>query len=657
MVPIAPRLRTASALVPLLLLSLLPTATSPAPAAQQPTPQFRLEESTIADIHGAIQRREVTAATLVERYLARVKAYNGACVEEPEGILGPVTTIPNAGQVNALATLNLRPEQRMAWGFDQRKARSMTDPIDNDLAMPDALETAAALDAHFARTGQLIGPLHGVVLAVKDQYDTFDMRTTDGADAFYANDRPPDDATFVARLRQAGAIILAKSNMGEYAAGDRSSFAGTQCNPYDTERAPGGSSGGSGSSVATNMVTCAIGEESGPSVRWPSRNNNIVGLPAPVGLVSRDGMISASLTNDRVGAMCRTVEDVARILTVIAGFDPKDALTAFGVTQMPSVPYETFTKPDPKGLQGMRIGVVREHMDKSLFTLADNQSIDIVERALDDLRGLGAAIVDPGEGGALFQSCVDKYTPSYRNAVFISQFRSVFPADADHIPMLVNMFLDPSQTPQGPTIRNLGPTQATGSSKYFLDLYLAERGDANIRSTTDLIEKSNFYMAEPGTRFTDKRGSLENNNAATTLDLRDTLANRFALQQIVLECMAEQQLDAVTYPTGNIPAYKHGTPTEPDANNRPIGAWTLLPQNGFSVITVPAGFTTEVYDRAFDESAPGGSVLVGPVPARLPVGIDFLGRPFSEPTLLKIAAAYEGATHHRTSPPGFGPVE
>ena len=215
MVPIAPRLRTASALVPLLLLSLLPTATSPAPAAQQPTPQFRLEESTIADIHGVIHRREVTAATLVERYLARVKAYNGACVEEPEGILGPVTTIPNAGQVNALATLNLRPEQRMAWGFDQRKARSMTDPIDNDPAMPDALETAAALDAHFARTGQLIGPLHGVVLAVKDQYDTFDMRTTDGADAFYANDRPPDDATFVARLRQAGAIILAKSNMGE----------------------------------------------------------------------------------------------------------------------------------------------------------------------------------------------------------------------------------------------------------------------------------------------------------------------------------------------------------------------------------------------------------------------------------------------------------
>ena len=123
----------------------------------------------------------------------------------------------------------------------------MTDAADTDPAMPDALEIAAELDRKFAATGKLVGPLHGVVIAIKDQYDTFDMRTTSGADAFYANDRPPDDATFVQRLRDAGAIIIAKANLGEYASGiPRSSFGGTFCNPYDTERSPSGSSSGSG---------------------------------------------------------------------------------------------------------------------------------------------------------------------------------------------------------------------------------------------------------------------------------------------------------------------------------------------------------------------------------------------------------------------------
>src|SRR3978361_2000870 len=116
-------------------------------------------------------------------------------------------------------------------------ARRLTDPVDDNPAMPDALEVAAQQDAYFASTGKLIGPLHGVVFAIKDQYDTFDMRTTAGADAFWANDRPPRDATVVTRLRAAGAIILAKANLDEYAGGPaRSSFGGTECNAYDTER-------------------------------------------------------------------------------------------------------------------------------------------------------------------------------------------------------------------------------------------------------------------------------------------------------------------------------------------------------------------------------------------------------------------------------------
>src|SRR5262249_3899620 len=162
--------------------------------------------------------------------------------------------------------LNLRPDKREKLGFDPRKARSMTDPADADPAMPDALEVAAQQDAAFAATGRLAGPLHGVVFSVKDQYDTFDMRTTSGMDAAFSNDRPQRDATFVKRLRDAGAIILAKANLGEMATpNSRSSFGGPFCNPYDTERSPGTSSGGSGSSVSANLVTCSIGEETGGS--------------------------------------------------------------------------------------------------------------------------------------------------------------------------------------------------------------------------------------------------------------------------------------------------------------------------------------------------------------------------------------------------------
>ena len=264
--------------------------------------KFHLQEATIAEIQAALTSKQITTEQLVRLYLARIKAYNGTCVKEPQGMLGPIQTIANAGQLNALSTLNLRPATRKALGFDARKARSMTDLADDDPKMPDALEVAVAQDREFARTGKLVGPLHGVVMSFKDQYDTFDMRTTSGADAQYFNDRPPDDATFVKRLRDAGAIILAKSNLAEYASnGSRSSFGGTFCNPYDTERVPGMSSAGSATSVAANLVTCAIAEETGPSIRWPATANNTVGISPTQELVNRDGMIGTGL-NTRTGA-------------------------------------------------------------------------------------------------------------------------------------------------------------------------------------------------------------------------------------------------------------------------------------------------------------------------------------------------------------------
>jgi amidase len=633
------------------------------PLAPAQTAKFRIEEATIEDIQAAILRGELTSTRVVQLYLNRIKAHNGTCVNQPDGVLGlgPVTPIKNAHQLNALMTLNLRPAKRERLGFDRRKARSMTDPVDNDPAMPDALEVAAQQDAYFASTGKLIGPLHGVVFSIKDQYDTFDMRTTAGMDAAYANDRPPRDATFVKGLREAGAIILAKANLGEMGTpNSRSSFGGAFCNPYDTERSPGTSSGGSGASVAANLVTCSIGEETGGSIHHPAKNNSLVGLAPTQELVSRAGMLGAAL-NTRVGPLCRTVKDTARVLEVIAGYDPRDELTAFSVGRLPSEPYRSFA--NERTLNGIRIGVIREHMDKKLFNEADVETIDLAERAISDLRRLGAAIVDPGAGGALFQSCIDKYVPLYRNRVFTEQFPNLFPADAngkpasDRISLLVDMFFEPSLVPAGSTIRNIGPATNAGLSKYMVNRYLKERGDANIKSLRDLIDKSNFYRdIRPDAGFVDRKAALEDMNRSLTLDMANVFQDRFAYQQVVLQCMAQDNLDALVSPAGNIPAYTLGAPMEPPLAGRTNSVWGLLGQHGIPTLSLPAGFTTHVFDRVRDATAHDGTRLVGPVPAKLPVGIMFFGRPFAEPTLLRIASAYEAATKHRIPPPDFGPL-
>ncbi len=627
------------------------------------TTKFPIEEATIEDIQAAILRGELTSTRVVQLYLARIKAYNGTCVEQPDGVLGagPIKPIKNAHQLNALMTLNLKPSTREKLGFDAHKARTMTDPVDNAPAMPDALEVAAQQDASFASTGKLVGPLHGIVFSIKDQYDTFDMRTTAGMDAAFANDRPPRDATFVKRLRDAGAIIIAKANLGEMGTpNSRSSFGGPFCNPYDTARSPGTSSGGSGSSVGANLVTCSIGEETGGSIHHPAKNNSLVGLAPTQELVSRDGMLASGI-NTRVGPLCRTVKDTARVLEVIAGYDPKDEFTAFSVGRMPAEPYRSFA--GERTLNGMRIGVIREHMDKKVLNEADYAAIDLTEGAVGDLRRLGATIVDPGAGGALFQGCMDKYAPLYRNRVFAEQYPNLFPASpngkpsTDQIATLVDMFFDPSLVPAGVTIRNIAGSSNAGMSKYMVNRYLRERGDAKIRSLRDLIDKSNFYRdIRPEAGFIDRKAALEETQSSTALDMAAVFQDRFAYQQVVLQCMAQDNLDAMVSPAGNIPAYILGAPIEPPLAGRTNSVWGLLGQHGFPTLSVPAGFTTQVYDRVRDPSAPGGTRLAEPVAAKLPLGIMFVGRPFAEPTLLRIGSAYEAATKHRVPPPDFGPV-
>ena len=640
---------------PLFLLLTLALAITACEGPQDTGSGFQVEETTIVEVQEALLTGQITTVELVESYLRRIQAYNGQCVEQPAGLLGPIVPIANAGQINALSTLNLRPAVREAWGFDRLKARSLTDATDAAPEMPDALEVAAAQDLHFRQTGELAGPLHGVVMAIKDQYDTFDMRTTSGADVDYADDRPPDDATFVQRLRDAGAIILAKANLAEYASdGARSAFGGTFCNPYDTEREPGMSSAGSATAVAANLVTCAIGEETVVSIRWPAAVNNLVGLAPTQELVSRDGMIGAGL-NMRTGPMCRNVEDTARIFDAIAGYDPKDELTVFSVDRMPDRPYAEAATAER--LDGVRIGVVREYMDTTLFSRADAESLQIVERALADLESIGATIVDPGPGGDLFQACIDRYAPQYYNRAFTRAYPELFPVDADgepvgdHIVTLLGMDREPESVPDGWTLRNLERFGAVGEGRYMMNRYLLERGDANIRSQADLIEKGVFYE---DSNFPDRRAILERSAGAMVLDTAVRLQNRFALRLIVMQCMQENQLDAVAYPTASVPPRKLTAPREPAVNGRSPVGWSRLGREGFPAITVPAGFTTEVWDRERDGE--GGTRLVGPIPASLPVGIDFLARPFDEPTLFRIASAYETATRHRTPPPDFGPL-
>ncbi len=635
-------------------------------------PKFDIQEKTIAQIQQAILSKQITTRGVVEAYLKRIQAYNGTCVKQPQGILGPVTTIKHARQINALSTLNLRPAARKAWKFDARKARSMTDASDDAANMPDALETAAAQDREFARTGRLVGPLQGVVLAIKDQYDTFDMRTTSGADADYANDRPPDDATFVKRLREAGAIILAKSNLAEYAVdGARSSFGGTFCNPYDTEREPGMSSAGSATAVAANLVMCGIAEETVVSVRWPASVNSAVGIAPTQELVSRDGMIGSGLVM-RVGPICRTVEDTAKILDAYAGYDPKDEMTAFSIGRKPEQPYASFAH--AQRLDGVRVGVLREYMRRSLVTKADEESIALIERALVDLRSLGATVVDPGPEGELFTACMARYAPELLNSAFARQFPKLFPSASSSasgpsagsgssattgadIATLLTLREDPSRVTSQLSLRNFnaGGFEAPGEGKYQINRYLRERGDANIKSNADLITKARFYQ-DPN--FPDRKLAREEAERATTLDTAVRLQGRFAARTILLQCMQEQQLDALVAPMSTVPPRKLTSPREPPSNGRlPIG-WSLIGQQGFPVITVPAGFTTNVWDRVADnkEGSVDGTRLVGPVPAALPVGVDFIARPFEEPLLFRIASAYEAATRHRRPPPEFGAV-
>jgi amidase len=652
------------------------------------TKRFRLEEATIAEVHRAFRAKQLTATQLVNLYLNRIKAYNGTCVDgavDPAtGLhLGDITPIANAGQLNAFITLNLKEDKRIVLGFPDKVKRTHTGPDDGKF--PDALDRARELDRHFARTGKFVGPLHGIAIAIKDNYDTFDMRTTAAAAADYSNDRPPDDATMVAKLRAAGAIILGKANMDEYAPAGiaRSAFGGQTCNPYDTTRIPGGSSSGSAAAVAANLAMCALGTDTSGSVRSPSAYTNLVGMVATQGLVSRDGIVPLTFTRDRGGPLCRTVQDAAIVLETLTGYDPKDPVTAASAT-LPKVAYSRFAS--GKSLVGKRIGVLRDLMIEA--SLADRDSIRVANEAIADMKKAGAVIVDPVNVDKVIADLVPYLEPG----LLPKNFPSAFPKLPEPIDHIVSMAFDHNLVPSGPrgaNLRMLAAQPRGNEGRYAINRYFRERGDAKFKSVQDMLAMPMFS------------GSLDNlkrsfGDTAKTLDTptqTDHLLRMQTLRQVILQVMGENNLDALVYAYATVPPHiilpnrvaqtvatrteprnlKAGTvmsdpnliPKEPvlktdlDIHRGAGASWAvnLSPEaGGLPAIVVPAGFTKEVYDRVPDDKDPNGSRLEGPKHVQLPVGLEFLSRPFEEAKLFEIASAYEKIKRHRRPPAGFGRV-
>ena len=307
--------------------------------------EFIVEEATIAEIHQAMKEGRITARRLVESYLARIEAYDKQ---------GPA--------LNSLITLN-----------------------------PRALQRADELDATYAEEG-FVGPLHGIPVIVKDNYDTADLPTTAGSLSLQSS-MAPDDAFQVRRIRRAGAIVLAKSNMAEFAFSPYqtvgSALPGHTRNPYALNRVPAGSSGGTGAAVAASFGTVGLGTDTGNSIRGPSSHNALVGIRSTLGLTSRDGIVPLYLDRDVGGPMARTVEDAVRILDVIAGSDPSDPWTAEGNANRAE---SYLTALDGEGLRGARIGVLRQ---VSNTDSADPEVLQRFDEAVEALRKAGAEVLDP----------------------------------------------------------------------------------------------------------------------------------------------------------------------------------------------------------------------------------------------------------------------
>jgi Asp-tRNA(Asn)/Glu-tRNA(Gln) amidotransferase A subunit family amidase len=303
---------------------------------------FELQDATVASIHGALASGALTCTQLTKLYIDRIEAYN---------LKGPT--------LRAILTVN-----------------------------PKALEIAAEMDRQYKASPGSVGSLHCIPVILKDNYNTADMPTT-GGNVSMRDSVPPADAFTVAKMRKAGALILAKANLQEFARGGMSisSLGGQVLNPYDLTRTPGGSSGGTGVAIAANMAALGTGSDTGQSNRSPASANNLVGVRPTRGLVSRAGVIPNSLTQDEVGPITRTVTDAALLLDVMAGYDPADPISALGTGRIPRTYTQLLSK---DALKGARIGVMMNMMG----TAERHQEVNkVMEDVIAKMQSLGVTIV------------------------------------------------------------------------------------------------------------------------------------------------------------------------------------------------------------------------------------------------------------------------
>ena len=484
---------------------------------------FKIDEASIADVHRAMVGGGLTARQLVEAYLKRIEAYDKK---------GPA--------INAIIQLN-----------------------------PKALEEADRLDAAFKKSG-LTGPLHGIPVLVKDAIATVDVPTTGGSLSLQGF-VPRHEATIVSKLKQAGAIILGKTNLDEFTFGTRgiSSLGGQTLNPYDRSRNPAGSSGGSGAAVSANFAMAALGTDTGSSIRFPSSATSLVGLRATVGLVSRNGIMPNSMTQDTGGPLARSVTDTARILDVIAGYDDSDTATAWSIGQ---VAKSYAAGLDAKALRGARIGILESFYGSG-------------EEAADVNAAMSASAEAMRKAGAVLVPIKDHFD-----------------------------------------IAEIGEMQvATYETTFYFDAYLKQE-NAPFKSLEAIL--SSGKLAKEIADSTRNRIKLSMSDP----EFKDRMLKRTALQDRVMKLMADQKLDAIIYPFSRTLVGKIG-----GAQARHNGFLSAV--TGFPALILPAGF-----------SKPTNTAPIG-----VPIGLEMLGRPWSEAKLLKMGYAFEQTTKTRRPPQGFSP--
>ncbi len=466
------------------------------PGSSQSAP-FQLLEATVSELQAAMSAGTVTARDLVEAYLARIEAFDQA---------GP--------KLNAIIAVN-----------------------------PNAIAEADALDEERAQQGAR-GPLHGIPLILKDNFDTFDMPTTAASKALEGS-MAPDDAFQVRGLREAGAIILAKANLHELAWSWEtfSSLGGQTLNPYDLTRNPGGSSGGTGAAIAANFAAVGMGTDTCGSIRVPSSHNSLVGIRPTRGLSSVDGIVPLALTQDTGGPLARSVSDVAVVLDATVGFDPNDPVTSLGVGNVPDT-YTRFLESD--ALRESRIGIFEELFGESE---ADHEVNAIVRRAAHEMAARGAEVSSVGS------------------------------------PSIAGILAMPDLT--------------WDEFRVHLEGYLAVTPDAPAKTLREIVDSG---LAHPGVQH-HLQQSLDS-DAFGGAEYKDKLLRRDELRMKILSLMAERQLDALLYPTVNQPPAPLGL----DEQGGAMPNCDLSARSGLPAITMPAGYTAsglpvgvELLGREFDE--------------------------------------------------------